>query len=142
MYKRTLTMTWTFAIAAILASHCVLAQYPSRPVEMIVPIAPGGGMDLQARLLAELVEPELGQRVVVMNRAGAGGIRLDAIFIDEGFGSLDAESLDYAIQTLKGLQQSGRLVGIISHVPELQECVDARVEVISGMEGSVVRVWV
>jgi exonuclease SbcC len=75
-------------------------------------------------------------------QSNAGGIRLDAIFIDEGFGSLDAESLDYAIQTLKGLQQSGRLVGIISHVPELRECVDARVEVISGMEGSVVRVLV
>jgi exonuclease SbcC len=75
-------------------------------------------------------------------QSNAGGIRLDAIFIDEGFGSLDAESLDYAIQTLKGLQQSGRLVGIISHVPELQECVDARVEVIAGMEGSVVRVRV
>jgi exonuclease SbcC len=75
-------------------------------------------------------------------QSNAGGIRLDAIFIDEGFGSLDAESLDYAIQTLKGLQQSGRLVGIISHVPELRECVDASVEVISGMEGSVVRVLV
>jgi tripartite-type tricarboxylate transporter receptor subunit TctC len=51
----------------------VAAQYPSRPIEMIVPIAPGGGMDLQARLLAELAEPELKQRIVVVNRAGAGG---------------------------------------------------------------------
>ena len=75
-------------------------------------------------------------------QSSAGGIRLDAIFIDEGFGSLDAESLDYAIQTLKGLQQSGRLVGVISHVPELQEFVDARVEVVAGREGSVVRVCV
>jgi exonuclease SbcC len=75
-------------------------------------------------------------------QSNAGGIRLDAIFIDEGFGSLDAESLDYAIQTLKGLQQSGRLVGIISHVPELKEFVDARVEVVAGREGSVVRVCV
>ena len=74
-------------------------------------------------------------------QSNAGGIRLDAIFIDEGFGSLDAESLDFAIQTLKGLQQSGRLVGIISHVTELQECVDARVEVVAGREGSLVRVW-
>ena len=41
MHKRTLAMTWTLGIAAILASHCVLAQYPSRPAEMIVPIAPG-----------------------------------------------------------------------------------------------------
>ena len=55
------------------ASAVALAQYPVRPIEMIVPIAPGGGMDLQARLLAELVEPELGQRVVIVNRPGAGG---------------------------------------------------------------------
>ena len=74
-------------------------------------------------------------------QSNAGGIRLDAIFIDEGFGSLDADSLDFAIQTLKGLQQSGRLVGIISHVTELQECVDARVEVVAGGVGSLVRVW-
>lgn len=75
-------------------------------------------------------------------QSNAGGIRLDAIFIDEGFGSLDADSLDFAIQTLKGLQQSGRLVGIISHVTELQECVDARVEVVARREGSVVQVWI
>lgn len=49
------------------------AQSLARPVEMIVPIAPGGGMDAQARLLAELVEPDLGQRVVILNRPGAGG---------------------------------------------------------------------
>ena len=56
-----------------LAPSGAAAQYPARPIEMIVPIAPGGGMDLQARLLAELVEPVLGQRVVVLNRPGAGG---------------------------------------------------------------------
>lgn len=61
------------AVAATLAAFTAHAQYPTRPVEMIVPIAPGGGMDLQARLLTELVEPFLGQRVVVLNRPGAGG---------------------------------------------------------------------
>lgn len=62
------------AVALTLAATTALAQtYPSRPIEMIVPIAPGGGMDLQARLLAELVEPFLGQRVVIINKAGAGG---------------------------------------------------------------------
>ena len=62
---------WTLLVLALAGS--VSAQYPARPIEMIVPIAPGGGMDLQARLLAELVEPDLGQRVVVLNRPGAGG---------------------------------------------------------------------
>jgi tripartite-type tricarboxylate transporter receptor subunit TctC len=64
------------AIAAALGAVPVLAlaqSYPARPVEMIAPIAPGGGLDLQARLLAELVEPFLGQRVVVINKPGAGG---------------------------------------------------------------------
>ena len=60
--------------ALALVSASVLAQgWPARPIEMIVPIAPGGGMDAQARLLAELVEPELKQRIVAVNRPGAGG---------------------------------------------------------------------
>lgn len=63
-------------IAWLAALACGLAQAqttPSRPIEMIVPIAPGGGMDAQARLLAELVEPELKQKIVAINRPGAGG---------------------------------------------------------------------
>ncbi|MFP4106121.1 MAG: AAA family ATPase [Phycisphaerae bacterium] len=69
----------------------------------------------------------------------AGGVRLDAIFIDEGFGSLDSEALDDAIRTLIDLQQSGRLVGIISHVAELKERIDARLEVSAGKTGSTAR---
>lgn len=49
------------------------SQYPTRPIEVIVPIAPGGGMDLQARLLAELAESDLKQKLVIVNRPGAGG---------------------------------------------------------------------
>jgi exonuclease SbcC len=67
----------------------------------------------------------------------AGGIRLDAIFVDEGFGTLDTEALDFAIRALKDLQQSGRMVGIISHVTELREWIDARLEVKAGAVGSV-----
>ena len=66
----------------------------------------------------------------------AGGISLDTIFIDEGFGTLDTESLDAAIKTLIDLQQSGRLVGIISHVPELKERIGARLEVTTTQNGS------
>jgi tripartite-type tricarboxylate transporter receptor subunit TctC len=71
--RRRFVSAFALGLAAVLASPSAVAQYPTRPIEMIAPIAPGGGMDLQARLLAELVEPELGQRVVVLNRAGAGG---------------------------------------------------------------------
>ncbi|HYE20829.1 MAG TPA: SMC family ATPase [Tepidisphaeraceae bacterium] len=69
----------------------------------------------------------------------AGGIRLETIFIDEGFGTLDPESLDLAIRALRDLQKGGRLVGIISHVTELKEWIDARLEVVAGRGGSVAR---
>jgi exonuclease SbcC len=62
-------------------------------------------------------------------QACTGGIYLDTIFVDEGFGTLDDEALDLAIDTLMQLQEGDRLVGIISHVAELKERVDARLEV-------------
>ena len=66
----------------------------------------------------------------------AGGIKLDTLFIDEGFGSLDPESLDLAVRTLIDLQASGRMIGIISHVSELKEQMSLRVDVISDRGGS------
>ncbi|RFU60535.1 AAA family ATPase [Peribacillus glennii] len=66
----------------------------------------------------------------------AGGISLETMFIDEGFGTLDPESLDNAIEALIDIQSSGRLVGIISHVPELKERIDVRLEVHSTQQGS------
>lgn len=76
----------------------------------------------------------LGLADVVQNYAG--GVSLETMFIDEGFGTLDPESLDQAIEALIDIQSSGRLVGIISHVPELKERIDARLEVIAGQTGS------
>ncbi len=69
-------------------------------------------------------------------QARTGGIHLETMFVDEGFGSLDERTLDQALQTLSNLQQGGRLVGIISHVTELQRRVAARLEVISSPSGS------
>lgn len=66
----------------------------------------------------------------------SGGIHLDTIFIDEGFGSLDGETLDYALKSLLALQHDGRLVGIISHVPELKERIDTRLAVTKTDRGS------
>jgi exonuclease SbcC len=69
----------------------------------------------------------------------SGGIQLDTIFIDEGFGSLDPESLDLAYRALADLRASGRLVGIISHVADLKEQCPVRVEVSSTPKGSTVK---
>lgn len=66
----------------------------------------------------------------------AGGLHLDTILVDEGFGSLDPETLDAAISSLLELQQGGRLVGIISHVAELKERISAQLEIIPTQQGS------
>ncbi|MDA0120870.1 AAA family ATPase [Vibrio sp. T11.5] len=66
----------------------------------------------------------------------SGGIRLDTLFIDEGFGSLDPESLDLAVQTLIELQQTGRMIGLISHVSELKEQMPLRIDVGASRLGS------
>ena len=57
------------------------------------------------------------------------GIKLDTLFVDEGFGSLDSEALSKAYATLAGLTEGNRLVGIISHVPELKERIDRQIQV-------------
>ena len=57
----------------------------------------------------------------------AGGIQLDTMFVDEGFGSLDEDALDQAIRALKDLSQGSRLVGIVSHVAELKERIDKKI---------------
>jgi exonuclease SbcC len=61
--------------------------------------------------------------------ARAGGIRLDTLFIDEGFGSLDGDTLDVAMRTLDELRQGGRTVGVISHVEAMQEQIPAQLTV-------------
>ena len=68
-------------------------------------------------------------------QASAGGIRLDTMFIDEGFGSLDEESLQQAMRALSGLAEGDRLVGIISHVPELKEKIDRQIRVTKDRSG-------
>ncbi|WP_349827756.1 SMC family ATPase [Brevibacterium litoralis] len=73
-------------------------------------------------------------------QAAAGGIQLDSLFIDEGFGSLDPATLDEVLGVLEELRSGGRTVGIISHVTEMKERLDTGIEVLPGPSGSTVRV--
>ena len=91
-----------------------------------------GGEGFQASLALAL-----GLADTVQNHSG--GIHLESIFIDEGFGSLDPDALALAMDTLRELQQGGRLIGIISHVAELREQIPARLEVTPQRRGSTVR---
>lgn len=68
-------------------------------------------------------------------QSSAGGIRIDTMFVDEGFGSLDEESLQQAIKALAELTKGDRLVGIISHVSELKERIDSQIVVTKGKSG-------
>ena len=71
-----------------------------------------------------------------MVQAQSGGIRLDTLFVDEGFGTLDSEALELAVSTLMDLQRSGRMVGVISHVTELKEQMDVRIDLHKAPSGS------
>lgn len=92
-----------------------------------------GGESFQASLSLAL-----GLSDMVQQRSG--GIQMDAMFVDEGFGSLDAEALDAAMRTLERLAGDRRSVGIISHVEELRSRIDKQIWVRSGPEGSQVQV--
>ncbi|MFI2435203.1 AAA family ATPase [Streptomyces sp. NPDC018693] len=69
----------------------------------------------------------------------AGGVRLDTLFIDEGFGSLDDQTLDEVLDVLDSLRERDRSVGIVSHVADLRRRIHAQLEVVKGRSGSVVR---
>lgn len=69
-------------------------------------------------------------------QAQGGGIRLEAMFIDEGFGSLDRDAVNDALDVLEGIRRSSGVVGIISHVEQLTEVIPTRLEVKRGRKGS------
>jgi exonuclease SbcC len=70
----------------------------------------------------------------------AGGLHLEALFIDEGFGTLDPDTLQLAMDELDRLREGGRLIGIISHVSALRERIHCGIEVLAGERGSSLRV--
>jgi DNA repair protein SbcC/Rad50 len=68
--------------------------------------------------------------------AEAGGARIEALFVDEGFGSLDEDTLEEVMTVLDGLREGGRMVGIVSHVAELRQRIPAQIRVRKGQGGS------
>ncbi|MES2538718.1 MAG: tripartite tricarboxylate transporter substrate binding protein [Pseudomonadota bacterium] len=78
--KRTALLKFLAAVAAAVSFGAAHAAWPERPITLIVPFPPGGGLDLTARVIAPLLQKELGQSVIVVNRAGAtGSIGADAV---------------------------------------------------------------
>ena len=64
-----------------------------------------------------------------LSHMASKNVRVDSLFLDEGFGTLDEEALDTALETLAGLQQDGKLIGVISHVPALKERIGTQIQV-------------
>ncbi|MFM9087578.1 MAG: AAA family ATPase [Cyanobium sp.] len=92
-----------------------------------------GGETFQASLALALA-------VADTVEARSGGVHLEALFIDEGFGTLDPDNLQLAMDELDQLREGGRMIGIISHVGALKERIRAGIEVSSGDRGSTARV--
>jgi exonuclease SbcC len=70
-----------------------------------------------------------------LSNMASRNVRVDSLFLDEGFGTLDEDALETALETLSGLQQDGKLIGIISHVPALKERIGTQIQVETGNAG-------
>jgi exonuclease SbcC len=92
-----------------------------------------GGETFQASLALALALADQ-----LSDMAASGGAKLDAIFLDEGFGTLDAETLDSVAGTIETLGSAGRMVGVVTHVPALAERVPVRFRVRPGTRGATV----
>ncbi|MFE0812429.1 SbcC/MukB-like Walker B domain-containing protein, partial [Streptomyces sp. NPDC058848] len=113
------------------ADHVRVALDPGRYAERDTSTLSGGETFFASLALA------LGLADVVTDEAG--GVRLDTLFIDEGFGSLDDQTLDEVLDVLDALRERDRSVGIVSHVADLRRRVHAQLEVVKGRSGSVLR---
>jgi exonuclease SbcC len=69
-----------------------------------------------------------------------GGVELDTLFVDEGFGALDADTLEDVLDTLDSLREGGRVVGLVSHVAELQDRIPTQLVVAKSRRGSTLRI--
>ncbi|MBG6189822.1 exonuclease SbcC [Arthrobacter sp. CAN_A212] len=73
-------------------------------------------------------------------QAESGGIEIETLFVDEGFGSLDEQSLEQVMDALEGLRDGGRMVGLVSHVAELKQRIGAQLQVVKERDGSTLHI--
>lgn len=149
-YVLSITLEEVLASANRVFSTLSRGRYALRLMDSVKGGNYKGGLDLEvldgASMLPRSVETlsggeqflaslslAFGLSDVAQNRSGA--VRLDSIFIDEGFGSLDGETLDAAMKALNMLRRSGRVIGVISHVGELKTRIYDRIEVFRDHEG-------
>ncbi len=91
-----------------------------------------GGEKFKASLALALALSDIIQKY-------SGSVNLDTIFIDEGFGTLDPESLESAIDTLFSIHDNSKIVGVISHVQQLKDRIDCKVEIVPSTTGSIIK---
>jgi exonuclease SbcC len=119
-----------------MSDRYLLRRTPDQPLELTVIDAYQAG---EVRSTANLS----GGETFIISLALALGlsamaskkVQIDSLFLDEGFGTLDEESLEVALETLSTLQQNGKIIGIISHVPLLKERIDVQLHLHAGLDG-------
>ena len=114
----------------------LLVQDHRAPLELVVVDTYQGGVTRSTKTLSGgecfLVSLAL---ALGLSRMASRRMRVDSLFLDEGFGTLDDDALDTALETLAGLHRSGKLIGVISHVPAIRERLATRIQVIPGPGG-------
>ncbi|KQR82575.1 chromosome segregation protein SMC [Arthrobacter sp. Leaf337] len=70
----------------------------------------------------------------------SGGVDIETLFVDEGFGSLDEQALEQVMDALEGLRDGGRVVGLVSHVPEMKQRISTQLQVVKGRNGSTLHI--
>ena len=106
------------------------------PVRELLAHRPAEALEGLRRPFAPLVSLALALGLADVITDEAGGTDLDTLFVDEGFGSLDSETLEDVMDTLDTLRDGGRVVGVVSHVPELQTRIPTQLRVPRGRHGS------